>query len=223
VERRIRHLLIRHALALLAALAVARCGGVELPTTPSHPPQIIVAFGDSLTSGPGLDARETYPALLERRLREADYNYRVINSSVSGDTSGEALHRLGDALTPSPAIMIVALGINDGLRGMSTAALESNLSTIVERAKSKDAKVLLCGMEAPPVHGLGYTVEFHRIYSRVAERYGIPLVPFFLINVAGRPNLNLSDGVHPNAAGHRIIADTLWPYLEPMLSRGQTP
>jgi acyl-CoA thioesterase I len=217
VERRIRRLVIRHTLALLAALAVVGCGGVELPTDASNPPQIIVAFGDSLTSGPGVDSSQTYPALLERRLRQADYNYRVINSSVSGDTSGEALQRLGDALAPGPAIMIVALGINDGLRGMSTSALESNLSTIVERAQSKGAKVLLCGMEAPPLHGLGYTFEFHRIYTRVAERYGSPLVPFFLINVAGRPNLNLSDGVHPNAAGHRVIADTLWPYLEPML------
>ncbi len=207
------------AAVFAAAIAVAGCGGVDGLTGPSQPPQIIVAFGDSLTSGPGLEPETTYPALLERRLRQAGYNYRVVNSSVTGDTSSEALDRLDNALMPGMKVMIVALGINDGLRGMPISALESNLSKIVEHAQSRGASVLLCGMEAPPVRGISYTIDFHRVYTRVADRYKTSLVPFFLIGVAGHSDLNLSDGVHPNAAGHRVIADTIWPYLEPMLTK----
>src|SRR4030095_15794870 len=131
--------MVRHGafivpLALLAA-AAASCGGVG-PTEPSAKPSIIVAFGDSLTSGPGLNPSETYPALLEKRLIQKGYHYRVINAGVTGDTSAEAVSRIDRVLVGDTKVMIVALGINDGLRGLSTAALESNLSTIVERAQS---------------------------------------------------------------------------------------
>jgi acyl-CoA thioesterase-1 len=204
------------AISLFVAVAGAQCGGVG-PTEPTTKPDIIVAFGDSLTSGPGLKPSETYPALLEKRLRQAGYNYRVINAGVTGDTSTEAVARLDSALAPDTKALIVALGINDGLRGMPTQTLEQNLSTIIERAQSQGMAVILCGMEAPPVKGIGYSIEFHRVFTRVSDRYNVPLVPFFLLNIVGNRDLNMPDGVHPNAEGHKRIADAIWPYLESVI------
>jgi acyl-CoA thioesterase-1 len=201
------------AVLVLAAIATAHCGGVG-PTEPTTKPGIIVAFGDSLTSGPGLKPSETYPALLEKRLRQEGYNYRVINAGVTGDTSSEAFARLDSALAPDAKVLIVALGINDGLRGMPTQTLEQNLSTIIERAQAQGMAVVLCGMESPPVRGFGYSIEFHRVFTRVADRYNVPLVPFFLLSIVANPDLNMPDGVHPNAEGHRRIAEAIWPYLE---------
>lgn len=180
---------------------------------------MIVAFGDSLTAGPGLDPADTYPALLEQRLRHDGYKYRVINAGVSGDTSSEAVRRINQVFVPDMKIMILALGVNDGLRGMPTATLEQNLATIIERAQSRGIAVLLCGMEAPPLKGFAYSIEFHRVYTRLAEHYKVTLVPFFLLTIFGNPDLTLGDNAHPNAEGHKRIAEVLWPYLEPMLSK----
>jgi acyl-CoA thioesterase I len=122
-------------------------------------------------------------------------------------------------LVPDTRILIVAVGINDGLRGVPVATVERNLTTIIERARSRKITVLLCQMEAPPVNGFNYTLEFHRVFTRLAARYDLPLVPFFLYGVAGDPELNLSDGIHPNAKGHKLIAETVWTYLEPLLRK----
>jgi len=208
--------------ALAAAVAVlagaARCGGIgKLPTQPTAGSAVIVAFGDSLTAGPGLDPAETYPVLLQRRLRQSGYDYRVVNAGVSGDTSSEAVRRIDQALAPDTKIMILELGVNDGLRGMPTNTLEQNLATIIQRAQNRGIAVLLCGMEAPPLKGLSYSIEFHRVFTRLAERYKLTLVPFFLIGIVGNPDLTLGDLAHPNAEGHKLIADAIWPYLEPML------
>jgi acyl-CoA thioesterase-1 len=114
-------------------------------------------------------------------------------------------------------VLVLELGANDGLRGVSTSAVERNLSTIIERAQARGTRVLLCGMEAPPLNGWNYSVEFHKIYPRLAARYGVPLVPFLLEGVALNPELNGDDIIHPNAAGAKVIAATVWPYLEPMI------
>lgn len=202
---------------LIAVCAAMSCGGKQIPTSPDEPIPVIVAFGDSLTSGPGVNPSQTWPALIQRRIQDKGLKYRVVNAGVSGDTSSEAVPRLDQALGPDTRILIVALGINDGLRGVPVSTVEKNLVTIVESARTRDIDVLLCGMEAPPVRGFGYSVDFHRVFTRIADRYKIPLVPFFLLGVAGHSELNLSDGVHPNAAGHKVIADAIWQYLEPML------
>jgi acyl-CoA thioesterase-1 len=207
-------------LGIVALAGTAHCGGIgNLPTQPTAGSAVIVAFGDSLTAGPGVDPSDTYPVLLQRRLRQSGYNYRVVNAGVTGDTSTEAVRRLDEALVPDAKIMIVELGINDGLRGMPTSTLEQNLATIIQRAQARGIAVLLCGMEAPPLKGFAYSIEFHRVFTRLAERYKLTLVPFFLIGIVGDPDLTLADHAHPNAEGHRLIAEALWPYLEPMLAK----
>lgn len=196
----------------------AACNG-DGPTAPGAGAPVIVAFGDSLTSGPGLAPHQTYPALLQQRIAAEDRNYRVVNAGVNGDTSTEALRRFDTALVPDTRVLILAIGINDGLRGVAIQTVERNISTMIERARARDIRVLLCAMEAPPVGagGIRYTVEFHQMFTRLAERYSVPLVPFFLFGVIGNDVLDLDDSLHPNAAGHRIIADAIWPYLRPML------
>lgn len=205
----------RLALALLVALGLA-CDS-DTPTSPGHDLPSVVAFGDSLTSGPGLRAEETYPALLQQRISSEGRNHRVINAGVSGDTTSDALARFDAALLPGTEIVILAIGANDGLRGVPAATVERNIAAMIERAQARGINVLLCQMEAPPVGGLAYTIEFHRVYSRLAERYKLPLVPFFLIGIIGNEELDLNDTLHPNAAGHRVVADAIWPYLRPML------
>ena len=189
----------------------------DSPTSPGQQTRAIVAFGDSLTSGPGLRPEETFPALLQQRITREGHEYRVINAGVSGDTTSEALARFDAALVPDTAILILAIGANDGLRRVPVATVERNIATMIERAQTRGIDVLLCQMEAPPLGGLIYTIEFHRIYTRLAERYKVPLVPFFLIGIIGNEELDLDDTLHPNAAGHRVIADTIWPHLRPML------
>ncbi len=202
---------------LIVTAAVLACNGEASPSGPDEAAPVIVAFGDSLTSGPGLRREDTFPSLLQERIEEADLSYRVVNAGVSGDTSTEALRRYDAALVAGTRIVVLAIGINDGLRGVPVATVERNVATMIERAQARGIRVLLCAMEAPPVHGFSYSIEFHRMYTRLAERYNVPLVPFFLIGIIGNDELHLDDTLHPNAAGHRIIADTLWPHLRPML------
>jgi len=193
--------------------------GEALVQSPTEQTPVIVAFGDSLTSGPGLEPGQTYPALLQRKIEAKGYKFRVVNAGVSGDTSTRALGRLDNALVPEARILILALGINDGLRGVPVTTVERNLTTVIERARSRKIEVLLCAMEAPPVDGFRYTAEFHRMFTRLATRYDLPLVPFFLYDVAGDPALNLPDRIHPNSEGHKLIAEAVWTHLEPMLVR----
>jgi acyl-CoA thioesterase-1 len=194
-------------------------GGCEedSPTSPGQGRPVIVAFGDSLTSGPGLRPDETYPALLQQQIAREGRDYRVINAGVAGDTSSEALRRFDAALVPGTKIVVLAIGANDGLRAVPVATLERNISSMIERAQARSIDVLLCQMDAPPVGGLTYTIEFHRVFTRLAERYKVPLVPFFLLGIVGNGEWDLDDTLHPNAAGHRIIADTIWTHLRPML------
>jgi len=204
------------AVALLVTSAAIGCSD-DAPTAPSPGTPVIVAFGDSLTSGPGLRPDQTYPALLQQRIANEGRDYRVVNAGVSGDTSSEALVRVDRALVPDTKIVIFAIGANDGLRGVPVATVERNIATMIERAQARGIAVLLCQMEAPPLGGLSYTIDFHRVFTRLAERYKVPLVPFFLLGIVGNDDLDLDDSLHPNAAGHKVIADTIWPHLRPML------
>jgi acyl-CoA thioesterase-1 len=178
----------------------------------------VVALGDSLTAGLGLQIDQAYPALLQRRIDEERLGYEVVNAGVSGDTSAGGLSRLDWALDGGNVrVLIVALGGNDALRGLPVEELERNLSTIIERAQAKNIRVLLAGMEAPPNFGQSYTVSFHEVYPRLAKKYNVIFVPFLLQNVAGIDALNQRDGIHPTAQGARIVADNLWSALRPLL------
>ncbi len=187
-------------------------------TARDNPPRI-VALGDSLTSGRGIGKADAYPAVLQDRLVDNGYTYQVVNAGVSGDTTGRALRRFQDALAGDVRVLIVALGANDGLRGVSVDQLKSNLGVIIEEAQRRNIAVLLVGMDALPVHGWAYSLAFHRAYEDLATRYGVPLVPSVLVNVMTNPALMQNDRVHPNQAGARAIASLIWPQLQPLLSK----
>jgi acyl-CoA thioesterase-1 len=179
--------------------------------------RVIVALGDSLTAGLGVASDEAYPALLELRAQKAGFDYRVVNAGVSGDTSAGGLRRLDWVLRSRPEVVIVALGSNDGLRGLPTSALRDNLTTIVTRLRAASARVLLVGMRVPPNYGAAYAGDFAEVFGSVARRTSVAFLPFLLEGVAGDPALNQPDGIHPNAAGQRIVADRVWAALRPLL------
>ena len=207
-------------LSLAAALSasVACSERVSAATAPTRVADAlkIVALGDSLTAGYGIARGEAYPALLEQLLREARLPFVVVNHGVSGDTTAGGVRRLRAALDERPRILIVALGANDGLRGTPVPAVRRNLEEIIETAQARGVSVLLCGMDALPLYGWQYTVDFHQIFPSVAEKYGVPLVPFLLNGVFGNEALLQRDMIHPNAAGARVIAANIWSYLQPL-------
>jgi acyl-CoA thioesterase-1 len=208
-------------LTVVAALAVPVTTVLAVPvTTARGDAPLIVALGDSLTSGRGIGKDEAYPAVLQERLEDGGYRYRVVNAGVSGDTTGRALRRYREALGGDVKVLIVALGANDGLRGVPVEQLKSNLSAIIEEAQGRDIAVVLVGMDALPLRGWAYSVAFHRAYEELAARYAIPLVPFVLMNIMTDPSLMQSDRAHPNQAGARAIADLIWPHLQPLLKKG---
>jgi acyl-CoA thioesterase-1 len=178
----------------------------------------IVFLGDSLTAGLGLPETGSYPALLQDRLDKEGYNYEVVNAGVSGDTSAGGVRRLDWSLEGNVRILLVALGANDGLRGLPVDELRRNLSTVIERGKARGVTVILAGMEAPPNNGPEYTAAFRSIYSDLARQHQVPLIPFLLQGVAGDTALNQTDGIHPNARGAQLIADLVWSTLRPALS-----
>ena len=188
------------------------------PSAPVARPQI-VALGDSLTVGLGLLESESYPTLLQQKLDEEGYSFEVLNAGVSGDTSAGGLRRLDWALEGDVRILLVALGANDGLRGLSVAEMKQNLTTIIERARAKNVVVILAGMEAPPNYGPEYVQSFRTAFRDVAAKERVLLIPFLLDQVAGQASLNQSDGIHPNAEGARVIAETVWPVLRSVLDQ----
>jgi acyl-CoA thioesterase-1 len=202
---------------------VASCGSAEAPTTPSPagtgtpapvPAGVVLVLGDSLAVSPS--QAEAFPAELQKRLDSTGRSWSVKNAGVSGDTTTGGLRRFDQALTTDTRVLVLELGANDGLRGVDISTAEQNLSTMIERAQARGIKVLLCGMETPPFNGWNYTVDFHRLFPRLAQKYNLALVPFLLEGVALNPDLNGGDEIHPNAAGAKRIAETVWPYLEPL-------
>jgi acyl-CoA thioesterase-1 len=202
--------------ALLALLLLASGG---LGARPAAAERVLVAFGDSLTAGLGVAPDEAWPALIALRLRREGYAYRVVNAGVSGDTTAGALRRVDWVLRARPEVVVVALGANDGLRAQPVEAMRANLVAVVERLRGAGARVLLAGMRLPPNYGLGYPRAFAAVFPEVARRTGAALMPFLLDGVAAEPALNQGDGIHPNAAGHRVMAERIWPHLVPLLRR----
>src|SRR5262245_4434537 len=215
-------LLILSVAAALGAACSERLSAAIAPTGLTDPLKI-VALGDSLTSGYGINRTQAYPAVLERSLQEAGLPFVVVNHGASGDTTAGGLRRLRAALDERPQILIVALGANDGLRGAPVPAVRRNLEEIIETPQARRVSVLLCGMDALPLYGWQYAVDFHRIFPSLAEKYGVPLVPFLLKGVFGNEDLLQRDMIHPNAAGARVIAANIWPYLQPLAARLVTP
>ncbi len=183
-----------------------------IPTGP-----LLVGFGDSLTAGRGLAPEDSYPSVLERLLHDRGFDVRVINEGVSGDTTSSALARLDLAASRKPDWVVLALGANDGLRGLSVDAMEANLREMVVRFRAAGAAVVLVGMKLPPNYGPEYVQQFESVYPRLAEELDLPLIAFLLEGVAAERGLNQSDGIHPNAAGARVVARTVADFLEPLL------
>ncbi|MFU8780937.1 MAG: arylesterase [Kiritimatiellia bacterium] len=173
----------------------------------------ITVIGDSLTAGYGLDSQNAFPAQLERALRATGWPVTLNNAGVSGDTTAGGRARLDWVLQDQPDVLIIQLGANDALRGLSPEKAEENLDDMIQRTKARGIKVILAGMQAPRNLGLGYQRAFNPIYPRLAEKHGVPLYPFFLEGVAGNTDLNLADGIHPNAEGIQEIVRRFTPFL----------
>ena len=188
-------------------------------TTPAHSLPKIVALGDSLTAGYGLSLHESYPSLLQEQLKRDGFEYEVVNAGVSGDTTAGGLRRLDWALEGDVRVVILELGANDILRGLPTTETRRNLSRIIERSRERGAQVLLAGMLAPTNSGAEYGRASMEIFPALAKEYDLPLIPFFLDRVAGIENLNQADGVHPTPEGTRIVAETVYQHLKPMLEK----
>ncbi len=178
---------------------------------------VVVAFGDSLTAGAGVEASRNYPAQLQAKIDAAGYRYKVVNAGVSGETSAQGLQRIQAVLELRPAIAIIEFGANDGLRGVPVDTTRRNLSAMVARFQSVGAKVVLAGMEIPPNYGPQYTSSFREIFRQVAQDHGIALIPFFLEGVGGHAGLNQDDGIHPTAEGYAIVVGNVWKVLRPLL------
>jgi len=226
----------RAVLALFAALAApAACyqakpgheatqdqgppnpAAAALSASDPRPGPLVVFLGDSLTAGYQLGEAQAFPSLVAGALRQEGIPVRIVNAGVSGDTSAGGLRRLEWLLGQKPDVLVVALGANDGLRGQPLPEIERNLRSIAEKAKGAGARVLLVGMRMPTSYGPKYAEGFARIYKRLHRDLDVPLMPFLLDGVAGRPDLNLPDGIHPNARGQEIVAANVLRYLRPLL------
>jgi acyl-CoA thioesterase I len=216
-------------LLLAAGAGCGRTGGeaatpeprkADAPSAPAadRRPKVVV-LGDSLTAGLGLAPADSFPAKLQRKIDGAGMDFEVVNAGVSGDTSAGGLRRLDWSLQDGARVLVVALGANDGLRGLPVGEMKQNLAQIIETAQRKKVDVILAGMEAPPNYGGEYAAAFRQTYRDLATQYNVPLVPFLLDNVAGQPSLNQADGIHPNVRGAAIVADTVWTALKPELDR----
>lgn len=197
------------ALALWAATPFARAEAFQ-----------IVGFGDSLMAGYQLETGAGFPEQLERALRERGYEVAVTNAGVSGDTTSGGLSRLDWSVPDGTDLVILELGANDMLRGIMPEATEQNLEKMIQRLKERNIGILLVGMYAAPNLGEDYAARFNAIYPRLAEKHGLPFVPFFLEGVAAAPELQLADGMHPNAKGVERMVENVLPVIEPLVARG---
>ncbi|MEZ5557242.1 MAG: arylesterase [Pseudomonadales bacterium] len=199
-------------------LVLAGCGILAAPTASATAESTILVLGDSISAGYGIQRDQGWVAHLEQRLQTLDPPWRVVNASVSGETTGGGLARLPGALAEhEPEVLIIELGGNDALRGYPIATIRDNLAAMVALGRDGGRAVLLVGMQIPPNYGPRYTRAFADVFSEVAARYQVPLVPFLLQDVALTPELMQDDGIHPTALAQPLLLDTLWPYLEPLL------
>ena len=204
----------------LAAPTAMPMAAASRPTTTPAPSPAILVLGDSVSAGYGLRGDQGWAILLQQKLKAQGYGYQVINASVSGETTAGGLARLPRALAEHrPAVVIIELGGNDGLRALPVAQMRANLMRMVSLSQQAKASVLLVGMRMPPNYGARYTAQFHQVYEDVAQYFRIPLVPFLLEGVATNEALMQADGIHPNAAGQPRLLETVWPTLVRMLTK----
>jgi acyl-CoA thioesterase-1 len=185
------------------------------PPRDSRP--VILAFGDSLTAGYGVPPAAGYPTRLQHKLDEQGYKYRVVGMGISGDTTSGGLARMKTALDQKPAIVILELGANDGLRGLPTTRMQMNLESMIKDFQKGGAKVILAGMTLPRNYGAAYVTSFENVFRDLAKKYNTVLIPFFLDGVAGNPNYTLEDLIHPNAGGYVLVTDIVMKTLKPLL------
>lgn len=193
---------------------------LSLVAISSQAASTILVYGDSLSAAYGISTQQGWVSLMEDRLKTQRLPYNIVNASISGETTAGGLSRLKQTIaTQKPQVMILALGANDGLRGLPIETMQQNLSRMLALAKENKIKVLLVGMRIPPNYGPQYTQAFHQTFIDLAKQFKVKLVPFLLENVAGKPTLNQDDGIHPTAKAQPIILDTVWPILQTMLSK----
>ncbi len=202
------------------------CGGGTTETTDkvstkdtvtqSTPKKTIVFYGNSLTAGYGIDPSEAFPNLIQKKIDSLKLPYKVVNAGVSGETSSGGNARIDWILRQPVDVFVLELGANDGLRGIPLAETKKNLQSIINAVKSKypSVKIIIAGMMMPPNMGQAYTSEFRGIYPALSKENSLPLIPFILEGVGGESNLNQSDGIHPTAEGHKIVAETIWKIME---------
>jgi len=183
----------------------------------------VVFLGTSLTAGLGLEPEQAFPALIQQKIDSAGLALRVVNAGVSGETSAGARRRVDWLLREPVAVLVLETGANDGLRGLPPDSLRANIQAVFDRAKtiSPPPRLILVGMRVPPNYGRAYTERFHAVYPELARKNGAELVPFLLEGVGGVPGLNQPDGIHPTAEGQRVMAETVWKVLEPVLREAE--
>jgi len=191
---------------------------VQRPSTPDSRP-VILAYGDSLTAGFGMPTGSTYPDQLQRKLDDLGYRYHVIGMGISGDTTSGGLARMKPAVETKPSIVILELGANDGLRGLPVPQMKANLEEMIGVFRKTGATVVMAGMTLPKNYGPAYVTSFENAFKDLSAKYQLPLIPFFLEGVAGKPQLTLPDFLHPNAAGYKIVVDIVMKTLQPLLKK----
>lgn len=183
--------------------------------------KLVLFFGNSLTAGMGLDPNEAFPALIQSTLDSLQLGYTVVNSGLSGETTASGINRLNWVLNQKVAVFVLELGANDGLRGIPLEETRNNLQSIIDvvRKENPTTEIILAGMQIPPNMGADYTAEFRRIYPELAKKNKVHLIPFLLENVAGIPELNQDDGIHPTVEGQKIVANNVWAILQNVVSK----
>jgi acyl-CoA thioesterase-1 len=222
---------IRIAFIALLFITIASCSPNKTPEqpeqesstvaeeTPSTASKTILFFGNSLTAGYGLDLSEAFPALIQAKIDSLGLPYRVVNAGLSGETTASGNSRIGWVLNTKVDVFVLELGGNDGLRGISTEETYKNLGLIIDqvRAENPEVTIILAGMQIPPNMGADYTSKFQELYPKISEEKEVTLIPFLLKNVGGIAELNLPDGIHPTAEGHKLVAENVWEVLQPLL------
>ena len=186
----------------------------------AKPTSAVLLFGDSLSAAYGIDQAKGWGSLLEQRLKQNNLPFRVVNASISGDTTQNGLSRISTSLAKhQPHVVIIELGANDGLRGLSLKQMNRNLASMIELSQKNNTQVVLAGMRIPPNYGKRYTDAFYETYVSLARQYNVVLIPFLLNSVAGQQHLMQEDGLHPNEIAQPLIVDNVWPYLLPLLNK----
>lgn len=209
--------------SLLAALLLGSAAHAEETPAPAASPakKTIVFLGDSLSAGAGVEPQQAFPALVEAKIRERGLPYEVVNAGLSGDTTAGGLRRIDWLLQRKIDVLVIELGGNDGLRGLAISNIKSNLQAMIDKAETKEpgVQIVVAGMQMPPNVGADYAEQFRQVFSEVAKANNATMIPFLLEGVGGRRELNQPDLIHPNPAGHRIVADVVWKTIEPLLKK----